>query len=277
MFKRISSLLIAVILLSGMILVVSAQTVSFIADGAGLFYSGELAELEEKAASLTSDFGIDVVIVTADSLNGINAQDYADNYYDSHGYSDNGVLFLLAMEEREWYISTSGSMIYTLTDYGIQQLGEAILPYLSSGYWYEGFAHYLEILPQYLTAYESGPAVDGYADYSGNYYHGQQDEIIYNSQKSKPNFILSLIIGLATGGITILIMRAAMNTKRHQHGASDYLKDGSWNLHTHRDIYLYSNVSKTRRQQNTAARSGGGSSVHRSSGGRSHGGGGGRF
>ena len=83
MFKRISSLLIAVILLSSIILVVSAQTVSFIADGAGLFYSGELAELEEKAASLTSDFGIDVVIVTADSLNGINAQDYADNYYDS--------------------------------------------------------------------------------------------------------------------------------------------------------------------------------------------------
>lgn len=275
MMKKMTSLLLAVLLLSVLVLSVSANSVSYIADDAGLLYSDEIAALEEKAANLSATYGIDAVILTIDSLGGVSAQDYADDYYDHNGYGEDGVLFLLAMEEREWYISTSGTVIYALTDYGIQQLGEGVLPYLSSGSWYEGFTFFLDRLPYYLDAYVSGTPVDGYADYSGDYYHGQQDEVVYYPQEKQPSFLMSLLIGLAVGGITIAIMRSMMNTKRAQRGASIYLKDGSWNLRMHRDIYLYSNVTKTRRQQSSS--SGGGSSVHRSSGGRSHGGGGGRF
>ena len=275
MMKKLTSLLLAVLLMSCLVLSVSANSVSYIADDAGLLYSDEAAVLEEKAANLSAIYGIDAVILTIDSLGGVSAQDYADDYYDHNGYGEDGVLFLLAMEEREWYISTCGTVIYALTDYGIQQMGEAILPYLSSGSWYDGFAFFLDRLPYYLDAYVSGTPVDGYADYSGDYYHGQQDEIVYYPQEKNPSFPLSLLIGLASGGIAIGIMRSMMNSKRAQRGASAYLKDGSWNLRMHRDIFLYSNVSKTRRQQSSS--SGGGSSVHRSSGGRSHGGGGGRF
>ena len=275
MMKKLTSLLLAVLLMSCLVLSVSANSVSYIADDAGLLYSDEAAVLEEKAANLSAIYGIDAVILTIDSLGGVSAQDYADDYYDHNGYGEDGVLFLLAMEEREWYISTCGTVIYALTDYGIQQLGDGMLPYLSSGSWYDGFAFFLDRLPYYLDAYGSGTPVDGYADYSGDYYHGRQDEIVYYPQEKDPSFPLSLLIGLASGGIAIGIMRAMMNSKRAQRGASAYLKDGSWNLHMHRDIFLYSNVSKTRRQQSSS--SGGGSSVHRSSGGRSHGGGGGRF
>ena len=51
---------------------------------------------------------------------------------------------------------------------------------------------------------------------------------------------------------------------------------GSWKLTQHRDLFLYSNVSKVRKQD-PPKNSGGGSSVHRSTSGRSHGGGGGKF
>lgn len=275
MMKKLTSLLLAVLLLCCLVLPAGASACSYIVDDAGLLYSDEAAVLEEMASALSATYGIDAVILTIDSLGGVSAQDYADDYYDHNGYREDGVLFLLAMEEREWYISTCGTVIYALTDYGIQQLGEGVLPYLSSGSWYDGFAFFLERLPYYLDAYVSGTPVDGYADYSGTYYHGQQDEIVYYPQEKQPSFLMSLLIGLAVGGITIAIMRSMMNTKRAQRGASVYLKDGSWNLRMHRDIYLYSNVTKTRRQQSSS--SGGGSSVHRSSGGRSHGGGGGKF
>ena len=275
MMEKLTSLLLAVLLLCCLVLPAGASAGSYIVDDAGLLYSDEAAVLEEMASALSATYGIDAVILTIDSLGGVSAQDYADDYYDHNGYSEDGVLFLLAMEEREWYISTCGTVIYALTDYGIQQLGEGVLPYLSSGSWYDGFAFFLERLPYYLDAYVSGTPVDGYADYSGTYYHGQQDEIVYYPQEKQPSFLMSLLIGLAVGGITIAIMRSMMNTKRAQRGASVYLKDGSWNLRMHRDIYLYSNVTKTRRQQSSS--SGGGSSVHRSSGGRSHGGGGGKF
>lgn len=276
MLKKTTSLLLAVLLLSCLVLSASANGGRYIIDEAGLLYPEEAATLEDMAAALSASYGINAVILTVDSLGSVTAQDYADDYYDTNGYSEDGVLFLLAMEEREWYISTCGTVIYALTDYGIQQLGEGILPYLSSGYWYDGFCFYLESIPYYLDAYLSGDPADGYADYSGDYYHGQQDELVYYPRDNQPSFLLALIIGLTIGGITVLIMRSTMNTKRAQRGASVYLKDGSWNLHTHQDIFLYSNVTRTRRQQNTSGR-GGGSSVHRSSGGRSHGGGGGRF
>ncbi len=273
--KKLTSLALAIFLLSCMILPVRADYNYYVIDNAGLLYPEEIADLEANAAALSEDYGIDVVILTVDSLAGKTAQNYADDYYDTNGYSEDGLLFLLAMEEREWYISTCGSVIYALTDYGIQQLGEDILPYLSSGAWYDGFCSFLDGLPYYLDAYQTGSPIDGYADYSGDYYHGQQDEVVYYDQESQPSFLLSLLIGLTVGGVVILIMRAAMNSKRAQRSASVYLKDGSWKLYTHQDIYLYSNVTKTRRQQNSS--SGGGSSAHRSSGGRSHGGGGGRF
>ena len=277
MLKKLTSLLLILLLLGCLALPAAARTGSYIVDDAGLLDSDETADLEALAASLSESYGIDIVILTVDSLGGAYAQDYADAYYDSNGYGKDGVLFLLAMAEREWYISTCGSVIYALTDYGIQQLGDGILPYLSSGHWYEGFRSYLESLPYYLDAYAAGSPVDGYGDYSGDYYHGTQEEVVYYQEEKEPSFPLSLLIGLAAGGITVLIMRSTMNTKRSQRGASVYLKDGSWNLHTFRDLYLYSNVTKTRKQQNTSGSSGGGSSVHRSSSGRSHGGGGGKF
>lgn len=273
MLKKLISLILALLLVSGLSLSASAA-LTRVNDEAGLLYPEEILALEETAQTLSDAYGIDAVILTVDSLNGQSAQDCADNYYDGSGYGDDGVLFLLAMSEREWYISTCGKVIYALTDYGIQQLGEAVLPYLSGGDWAGAFGHFLECLPYYLDAYEAGSPVDGYADYSGDYYHGEQEEVVYAPQEYEPSFPLSLLIGLVGGGITIAVMRSSMKTNRSQRTASEYLKKGSWHLYRHLDLFLYSNVSKSRKADDS---SGGGSSVHRSSGGRSHGGGGGKF
>ena len=276
MYKKLTSLLLCILLLPCFALSASGQTVSYVFDGAGLLLPEEISALEEQAGELALLYDIDPVILTVDSLGGIRAQDYADDYYDQSGYGEDGILFLLALAEQEWYISTCGSLIYTLTDYGIQQLGNEVVPYLGEGRWYDGFCAYLDTLPVYLDAYESGAPVDGFADYSEDYYHGDQEEVVYYQQESKPNFLISLLIGAAAAAVTILIMKSSMNTKRSQRTASVYMNNGTWNLTLHQDLFLYSNVTRTRKQEPPKS-SGGGSSVHRSSGGRSHGGGGGRF
>lgn len=276
MNRRKTALLLSMLLILCLVLPVSAQAKSRMIDEAGLLYQEEIAILEEKATELESLYSIDAVVLTVDSLGGSRPQDYADDYYDHSGYAEDGVLFLLAMEEREWYISTSGIMIYALTDYGIQQLGEDIVSFLAEEYWFEGFCCFLDSLPAYLEAYRQGAPIDGYADYSGDYYHGDQEETVYYEETSEPSFLLSLICGMVISAVVILVMRLSMNTKRPQRSASVYLKDGSWNLHQHRDIFLYSNVTKTKKQE-PPKNTGGGSSVHRSSSGRRHGGGGGKF
>ena len=242
-----------------------------IIDNADLLSDQETLALEAMANSLMDRYGMDVVILTLDSLDGQSPQNKADDFYDENGYGNDGVLFLLSMEERDWYISTCGEGIEALTDYGIQQVGNTVLPYLSGGDYYGGFEAFLEELPLYFDAHMNGDPIDGYADYSGDYYHGDHDE-------SKSNLFVSLLGGLATGGVTVLVMFASMNTKRKQRSADDYLKAGTYDLYKKSDLFLYSKVSKVRKQENDSSSSrGGGSSVHRSSGGRSHGGGGGKF
>lgn len=283
MKRNIFSLLLCLLLLAALVLPVSAAPdLPMVVDNAGLLSDAERNALEEKAQSLRTEYEMDVVILTVDSLEGKTPQDYADDYYDDNGYGYgedySGLLFLLSMEERDWYISTCGDTIYAITDYGVQKLGEAALSGLSAGAYYEAFDAYLNALPSYLNAFQSGRPIDGYADYSGDYYHGERDTVVHYGQKRSPNLLVPLIIGVITASVTVGIMAASMNSKRPQRSASSYLKAGSFRLRTHQDLFLYSNVSKTRRQENNGGHSGGGgSSVHHSSGGRSHGGGGGKF
>ena len=149
-----------------------------------------------------------------------------------------------------------------------------MVPYLSSGLYYNAFDTFLAELYSYFGAFLEGRPVDGYADYSGDYYRGDRDEVINYEEPFTPSFFGALLIGIVTAGITVLVMARSMKTARPQRAAAAYMKENTYRVTMHRDLFLYSNVSKVRKQQNNS--SGGGSSVHRS-GGRSHGGGGGRF
>lgn len=285
MRRKALSLLLCLLLLSSFVLTGSASSsLPMVIDGAVLFSNGELADLENKAQSLRTAYEMDVVILTVDTLDGNSAQDYADNYYDENGYGYgddySGLLFLLAMEEREWYISTCGKAIYAFTDYGLDRLGELVVPYLSSGDYYNAFDRYLDALPSYFEEYGNGHPLDGgissYSDQDPS--SNMREDVVYYKPKRNINIFVSLMIGIAAATVVILIMRGTMNTRRRQHSAGDYLKPGSYHLRTHQDLFLYSHVSKVRRQENNGGRhGGGGNSVHRSSGGRSHGGRGGGF
>lgn len=277
MKHKLICLILCLLLLPSLFLSVGAAE-QYVIDNADLMSSSEEAALEEKAQALRQEYGMDVVILTVDSLDGKRPQDYADDYYDYNGYADDGVLFLLSMEERDWYISTKGNAIYALTDYGIQQVGEGALPYLKNGDYYGAFDAFLDALPTYFSAYNDGAPIDGYADTSGDYYHGDQEDVVYyEGQPRRVNILISIAIGAVIGAITVLIMRACMNTKRPQRSAGSYLNDSSYHLRTNQDLFLYSNVTKTRIQQESSSSGGGGSSVHTSSSGSTHGGGGGKF
>lgn len=274
--KKWISLFLTALLLPCLFFPAAAESVSPVTDHEDLLTEAEENTLTEKIAQLRETYGIDVMIVTVDSFGTKSAQECADDWYDFSDGGDDGALFLLSMTQREWYISTCGTVIYALTDYGIQQIGEEAVAYIGSGYYFEGFECFLDALPYYLDAYRTGAPVDGYADYSDGYYHGDREETVYYQEEFKPSFLVSLLCGIVVSGVVVLIMRRSMNTKRAQYGAGEYMKEGSWNLTQHQDIFLYSNVTKIRKQEPPKS-SGGGSSVHRSSGGRRHGGGGGRF
>ena len=253
--KRILTVMTAILLMLSLALpVCAAQDKPRVVDQAGLLTDSEIRLLEESIQEFTDIYGMDVVILTVDSLRGQSAQAYADNYYDRNGYgagSDgSGLLFLLAMEEREWYISTCGQAVTVFLDSTIDDMGDLIVPYLSDGDYYYGFSIWLDFLPDYMSA-DSDASVS----------------ITHTEKAPKVNILVSLAIGLVVAGIVILIMRSCMNTARRQSGAQEYLRQGSYHLTERHDMFLYSHVSKTPKPKNTGS----------SGGGRSHGGGGGRF
>lgn len=228
----------------------------YIIDQAGLLSDQEIANLESRAVQISQQYGIDTVILTVLSLGGYSAQDYADDYYDYNGFDEDGLIFLLAMNEREWYIGTSGDVNDLLSYNEIDYLAEAAISEFSYGYYY-GFDSFFDALPSALQS----STVSG-SNSSGSGIGGI--------------LLISILIGAAAGGITVLVMRSSMNTKKQQRSAYDYMKRDSFHMRVRQDMFLYSQVTKTPRQQ-TPPSSGGGNSVHRSSSGRSHGGHGGKF
>lgn len=300
MKKKFLSILLCLLLVLPFAGNASANDVKVI-DEAGLFTADEMAALEQKADDLVSTYDMDVVILTVYSLDGKTAEAYADDYFDYNGYGIgddySGVLFLLSMEYRDWYMSTCGDAIYALTDYGIERVFSEMSGDLSNGNYYEAFDTYLDTLPTYFDAFKSGSPIDGYAgsyDGPGSYQPGTAEEHVYYEEdggltvgkvlvRLLKMFLYNLPFGVIVALVVVLIMRSKMNTAKAQRNAASYLKDGTYNLHVQRDMFLYSNVSRRRKQQNNGGggggshRSGGGSSSHRSSSGRSHGGGGGKF
>ena len=265
MKRKLISLLICLILMSSLCLTVQAYNANLprVVDFADLLTDQEESSLEEIARSLYATYNMDVVILTVDSLGGKSPRSYAEEFYDGNQYgadeAGSGVILLLAMETREWYISTCGNAVSAIPDHRVDDLFDVMADDLSAGNYYGGFRSYLNALPGYFRSGNS----------SGNSNHntGSSDSIM--SQQ----ILISLAVGLACGGIGLLILRGMMNSKHAQSGATDYLNRGSYDLRVQRDMFLYSHITKTPRPKDN-----GGSSAGRSGGGgRSHGGGGGRF
>ena len=114
-----------------------------VVDQAELFDEVQEQEIREKAGEMSEAWKQDYVVVTVREATGKTSEEYADDYYDSHDYSENGALFLIDLYNNNVWISTSGSMIRFLTDdriqsvidagYGnlkIQQYGDGILQML---------------------------------------------------------------------------------------------------------------------------------------------------
>jgi len=276
--KKLLSLTLALLLLCTLTVTAFADK-AYIIDQAGLLDEYDSQTLTEMAVELQEAYGMDAVVLTVDSLNGTDAQTYADDYYDQNGYGENGVLMLLAMEEREYYITTSGEAIYALTDYALYEMENAFLGDLSDGDYFDAFYSYLWDVDYYMEAYRESGAIDGYIPEENRYYG--HDDVVYSEEDIQyediagTSWLISAIIGLVVAGIALLIMRGSMNTKQKQYSADDYLKAGSYHLTKQRDVFLYSQVTKQRKpEQNNSS---GGSGVHRSASGRSHGGRGGKF
>ena len=112
MKKVLSLFLIIIICASAAPLSFAAEPYAFVNDTMNMLTESQLGELNVYAKSASEKYGIDIVILLAESTGSESTYLYAMDFYDngrSHGsYSGDGILLLLNNDLKEWCVYTSG-------------------------------------------------------------------------------------------------------------------------------------------------------------------------
>lgn len=244
----------------------AAGKLSLVEDYAGLLEEEEEQELRTKLEEISSRQGMDVVVVTMDSLNGYTATQRADDFYDYNGYGQgntkDGILLLVAMEDRSWAISTTGEAISVFTDRGQEYMEEKFRPYLSDGDYLQAFMTFAELCDSFITeAREERP-----------YDVGNMPKEPVGAEW----IAIALGIGVVAAFLITGAMRMQLRSVRRQAEAGYYRKNDGLHLTRHSDRYLYRNVQRHAKPKDNGG-AGGGSSTHVGSSGTTHGGSSGHF
>jgi len=225
-------------------------------DNADLLTDTEETELAVKLDEMSTRLACDVVVLTEPSIDK-NAEAYADDYFDYGGYGRgenfDGILFLVSMDPRAWYISGSGicNSEYISTE-ALEYISENVESNLQDEDYVACFNEYADRCDEVITDARNGKA------YKAPFNMGM-------------NLIISIAVGFIVSAIITGSMKSKLKSVRLKKEAANYVKPGSLNIYDARDIFLYRQVTYTEKKQDSDSGS------HTSSSGRSHSGVGGSF
>ena len=270
MKKRIGMILFTLLICLAMSFpVLAAGDLPRLVDDADLLTNSEESELLALLDEISERQKVDVVGVTVDSLDGKSPMRFADDFYDYNGYgfgaNADGVLLLVSMEDRDWYISTTGYGITAFTDEGLDYIADAFLPDLSDGEYLDAFKTYAGLCDTFISQARNGKTYDA----------GNMPKEPFSIGK---NIAISFGIGIVLALIITGIMAGQLKSVRMQQAADNYIKRDSMKVTQSSDLFLYKHTDRRAKPKESSSGSHhSGSSTHRSSSGRSHGGRGGKF
>ena len=238
-------------------------SLSLMVDEAGLLSAAEAAALREKLEALSAKWQNDIVIVTVKSTGSASPMEFADDWFDYNGYGQattgditdgDGLLLLISMEERDWWISTKGYSIFAFTDAGIEFLGKKLTDNgLSDAEYAQAFDVFADWCDIFFTRAETGKPFD-------------KGSLPKTSADVGALIIFALGGGLIVAWIVTKRMKKQLKSVHKKQAAADYLRPGSLQVAYANEQFLYKNVTRVKRETSSGS---GGTSSHSSS--RSHG------
>ncbi len=242
-------------------------------DFGNLLSDQEETLLYNKAVKFVEENNLDVVIVTINDNNKISARDYADDFYDYNyfgtGTTHDGLLFLIDMDNREMWISTTGQGQRIYDDNRIDNILDYTYDKISKQDYY-GCANVFLDKADAL-------AKKGIPSSNENTYIDEDGDYIYTGDSYEDKFPIGFIIfaSIIFTAIFILFKANKHRTVKKATNAMWYLRN--LNITRREDNFVTTHTSKIYDPPSDSGSSGGGSSTHFSSSGRSHGGGGRSF
>lgn len=249
---------------------VSAEK-SLVYDDAMLFTEEEIVKLQKEATSLSNTYNMDIVIVTTNDADGKTSRKYADDFFDYGGFgvgdSHDGILFLIDMDNREAYISTSGIGIRYLTDGRIESILDIVFDSgLPEGDYYGATVGFLKGAKTYL---ETGIPSNQYSE---------PEYVKPKNTLTSTDIIISIIGGMVTSSMFYFITKSSYKMPRTVNPFS-YRNNSLVKLTSNEDELVDTFVTHRIIPKSTSnnSSSSGRSTTHSSSSGNTHGGGGRKF
>ena len=216
-------------------------------DEANLLNDSEEAALSEKLMDISHTYNAQIIVATISSMDGGDIDIFLHYAYDSmgFGYGENrdGVLLLVCMDPREYRILSNGFAGVAIDPDDISKISDEIVSNLSDG--------------------DYAGAFDEFADECAYYLDGHINGFPFNAGKS---LAISLIVGIVIGLIVVFVLKGQLKSVHSQSRAQEYVKDGSMRVNLSNDMFLYRNVTRTKKQSSSSSSSGG---TARSTGGGS--------
>ena len=225
---------------------------TFLYDEADILTAAEETALVEKLRGVSQDYHAQIVVATMASMDGGDIDSFVDYLYDSMGFgygvNHDGVLILVCMDPREYRILSNGFAGVAIDPDDIGLISDKIVDNLSGGDYAGAFHEFADECAYYLDGHINGFAFD-----------------------AGGSLATSLIIGVVIGLIVAFALKGQLKSVRSQSHAREYVKDGSMHLSLSNDMFLYRNVTRTKRESSSSSGSSG------SSGGTARSKGGGSF
>ena len=260
-----------------------------VSDNANLFSAEEHSEILSRASDFSETTEISLAILTIDFAQGLTSEEYANDYHDnlidSEGWSEDSMLFLIDMDNRNVWISTTGRAEDVC--YDVDTIIDGGYDYLVDGYYGQCILGMIDAATEnYMYTDSTGSdSYNGYygGDYNGDYdynydydYNGDYDYSGGSDSVDFSDILIYIVVGLGIGGIAVFAVKSRY--KNFGKGDEFDTDDVFLNLTGSNDTVISRNVVTTRiPRNNNHHRPGGGSSgggMRHSGGGRSHGGGG---
>ena len=228
---------------------------SYVVDETGSLTQEQIKELDARLAEQSASNQCDIVFVMVNSLNGVPVETAADTYYDNnvgYGAANSGIVLYISLGDGEYAFSTGGYAYSVFSDYECNEIASQVVPYLQSSDYYSAVKTF-------------GDGADYYLQHAGQDQTGAVVEKKHNPIWAPIAALVGAIAGwIGTGG-----QKAALKSVHQQQGAQNYVRQGSFQVTDAREQYLYSQVTRTRRQTeqpnrptNSRPSGGGGGGVH---------------
>lgn len=231
----LASLLAACLLLALSLAPGALAKGTYVLDDYGLYDSSTRQELEQSASQLASTYGVAPYLVVVDDIGSQTVRSFAESYWLDHelgiGSDASGIMFLIAVDSRDYVTITHGTGIYAFTDYGIEQLEDAVVSYLGDDEWEDAAECYYEQCSSILAfCADKGEPFDSHNDPAAR------------AVALGMALAIALLLALAVAFIVRRILKGQLKSVAAGSSAAGFLA-GSVVLTAQQDVFTGSHVS----------------------------------